>query len=252
MPDQITIFGLLRCIRDARSTKNASRIVLTALALRCNPSKKFVCWPSYSMLADDTMLDVVTVKRVIRKLVQSELISKTRRPNRSSLYFINVPLLLKQAAEKQSESQQVDVPVDSPFGDVTLPADLDKGYLEGESEYPVATPDLDVPDSVPDVTLPIPCATFDALVDLVRGYWPNNEAFTDSYEEHYLRTELGKCIQVAGSIARCGQLISLGRIETSSLGEDTDELGYSLFKHMPEWLAKYEGYLNPIDCEAAV
>jgi DNA-binding transcriptional MocR family regulator len=112
------VFQLLRLIRDARSTKNADRELLYALAMRCQPAKMFVCWPSYRQLALDTMLDEVTLKRAAKHLEDAKLISRVVRANRSNRFFINVPLLQQQVAEVKvaddaAKNQEPDV--DSPF-----------------------------------------------------------------------------------------------------------------------------------------
>ena len=136
MSDTVTVFGLLRHIRDAASTQKAERAVLNALALRCNPAKKFICWPSFATLAEDTLLDIVTVKRTIKKLVDAKLISRTVRPNRSNIYFLNFPLLVQQVADKQAAAKkELEDSVKSPFGDVeTGPTDHDTDVLDDGAE----------------------------------------------------------------------------------------------------------------------
>ena len=60
------VFQLLLDIRDARSTKGASRELVMTLALRSDPTKKYVAWPSYARLAEDTQLDPVTLQRAAK------------------------------------------------------------------------------------------------------------------------------------------------------------------------------------------
>ena len=44
--ETLPVFSVLRLIRDAHSTRKAERQLLDALGLRCNPKKKYLCWPS--------------------------------------------------------------------------------------------------------------------------------------------------------------------------------------------------------------
>ena len=94
----ISVFQVLRLVRDARSTKGAERQLLMALVLRCNPKENFKCWPSYALLAKDVQLDPMTLKRAAKKLEDREIIKRVIRPNHSNLFFINVALLQEQAA----------------------------------------------------------------------------------------------------------------------------------------------------------
>ena len=109
---------LLWLIRDARSTKGAARHLLMALALRCNPKQRYSCWPSYSMLAQDTQLDEVTLKRAAAKLEDAKLIHRVVRKNRSNRWYINVALLQQQAnavmAAKKAEDDAEECIFDAP------------------------------------------------------------------------------------------------------------------------------------------
>jgi hypothetical protein len=120
MTSTMPIFKVLRLIRDARSTKHADRALLNALALRCDPRKKFACWPSYRQLALDTLLDEVTLQRAARRLEDAGLIKRTIRANRSNLFFLNIPKLIEQAdSVKKAEARDAD-PCESPFEQPTL------------------------------------------------------------------------------------------------------------------------------------
>jgi hypothetical protein len=94
----LSIFELMRVIRDASSTRSSQRALLNALALRCNPDKGYVTWPSYRTLSLDTLLDPATLKRAAHSLEESKLIKRGTRQNRSNLFWINTALLQKQAA----------------------------------------------------------------------------------------------------------------------------------------------------------
>lgn len=134
MTSTMPIFKVLRLIRDARSTKHADRALLNALALRCNPHKRFVCWPSYRQLALDTLLDGVTLQRAARRLEDAGLIKRTVRANRSNLFFLNIPKLVEQAeAEKKAETQDTD-PYQSPFEQPVLDA-ADAGDTSADNWY---------------------------------------------------------------------------------------------------------------------
>ena len=127
--DVMPVFGVIRLVRDAQSTRNAERELMYALAMRCNPAKKFMSWPSYRMLASDTMLDQATLKRAAKRLEDQQLIKRVVRANRSNVFYLNVALLQQQAADvkaaekvrKLAESGQDE----SPFADVTMVADDD-------------------------------------------------------------------------------------------------------------------------------
>jgi hypothetical protein len=116
-------FALLRLIRDARSTKNADRDLLNALALRSQPAKNFISWPSYRQLALDTQLDEITLRRAAKRLETVKLINRVIRANRSNCFFINVPLLEKQAAavkELEDAAKHQGPDAKSPFGEPVM------------------------------------------------------------------------------------------------------------------------------------
>jgi hypothetical protein len=115
-------FELLRLIRDSRSTKNADRELLHALALRSDPKKSFISWPSYRQLALDTQLDEVTLRRAAKRLESARLIRRVVRANRSNCFLLNVPLLQEQAAEAKAaeDAAKEQEDVESPFGDPIL------------------------------------------------------------------------------------------------------------------------------------
>ena len=95
----LSLFRLQLLVRDARSTKGARRALLNALTLRCRPDQRYSCFPSYATLAKDTMLDPATLKRAAMALEKAGLIKRKVRRNQSNVFFINVALLMKQAAE---------------------------------------------------------------------------------------------------------------------------------------------------------
>lgn len=116
------IFRVLRFVRDARSTKHAERDLLNALALRCNPKKKYIAWPSYALLAKDTLLDEITLKRAAKRLEDAGLIKRVQRQNRSNLFFLNVALLQQQAAAvKEAELMDKEEVEAAPFADPMIP-----------------------------------------------------------------------------------------------------------------------------------
>lgn len=110
------IFKLLRLVRDAGSTKNAKRELLHAIAMRCRPDKNFIAWPSYRLLAEDTLLDESTLKRAARALEDENLIKRVIRPNRSNCFFVNAALLQEQADKRKVElKKNADREEESPF-----------------------------------------------------------------------------------------------------------------------------------------
>jgi hypothetical protein len=134
MSDAMPIFRLMRLIRDARSTRNADRDLLYALALRCKPEKKFSCWPSYRQLSLDTMLDEITFRREAKRPEESGLIKHSIRPNRSNLFFINVPKLLDQVEEIEAKASLEVEEEQSPFGEVAFD-DGDPDKTDSDTYY---------------------------------------------------------------------------------------------------------------------
>ncbi len=118
MSDKVSVFELMRIIRDARSTRGAQRAVLNAIALRCKPEEDFKCWPSYARLAVDCQLDRKTVTRAAKALVKAKIIAIRERSQKSNLFFINYPLLVKQADAIKAQTQSIDYFVVSPFASV--------------------------------------------------------------------------------------------------------------------------------------
>ena len=132
------VLGVLLLIRNARSTRNSQRELLYALALRCNPDRQFLCFPSYGLLAKDTGLDVATLKRAAKALEQAGIIRKVVRPNRSCVFFLNIKLLMEQAAAAKAaedEAKQSSLTAfTSPFGDVNATQD-EENAADSEEAY---------------------------------------------------------------------------------------------------------------------
>lgn len=103
-PDTLpSAFKVLLMARDAKSTKGADRQVLNALIMRAKPEKKYSCYPAYELLAEDTNLNIKTVKRAAQDLEKAGLIRRRIRHNQSNLFFINVRRLQEQVAEREAE-----------------------------------------------------------------------------------------------------------------------------------------------------
>lgn len=124
MPERsLSLFSLILIVRDARSTRASDRSLLFALALRCNPAKQYVCWPTYRVLAEDTGLDEITLRRAAKRLEDAKLIKRVCRDKRSNLFFLNVPLLAQQAEANRAAGkakQKAKLDLTNPFGDVLL------------------------------------------------------------------------------------------------------------------------------------
>ena len=110
----MSVFQVLRLVRDARSTKGAERQLLIAIALRCNPKEKFKCWPAYALLAKDTLLDPMTLKRAAKRLEDRKIIKRVIRRNHSNMLFINVALLQEQAAAANAPAVEETCPFEDP------------------------------------------------------------------------------------------------------------------------------------------
>ena len=131
MSEVMPVFKLLRLVRDARSTRNADRALLFALAMRCQPAKKFLSWPSYRQLALDTQLDEVTLKRAAKRLEDAGLLKRVVRANRSNCFFLNVELLQQQAAaiKEAEDAAKNNDDLESPFAQPVIDGQDD--YEEG-------------------------------------------------------------------------------------------------------------------------
>lgn len=99
----MSIVKLIRTIRDAGSTEKAERMLLLHLALRCQPDEQYKASPTYAVLAQDTLLDDMTLRRAAAALEKKKLIRRVRRTSRSNEFFINVVLLKRQAEERQAK-----------------------------------------------------------------------------------------------------------------------------------------------------
>lgn len=95
----------MRAIRDAQSTRGAERELLYALALRCDPAKGYSCFPSYQTLANDTQMNVATLKRAAKSLEAMRMISRQERRNRSNIFYLNPAIFLEEASAKRAEKQ---------------------------------------------------------------------------------------------------------------------------------------------------
>lgn len=137
-PSVMSVFELLRLVRDARSTRNAPRELLYALALRCRPHEKFIAWPSYVQLAKDTLLDEVTLKRAAKKLEDAKLIKRVVRRNRSNCFYINAALLQEQAAAVKSADEAAKNVIEdvdeAPFADPILKETVDENAADHDTE----------------------------------------------------------------------------------------------------------------------
>jgi DNA-binding MarR family transcriptional regulator len=103
---ELSNFEVMRIIRDSRAVRNAPRQLLDALGLRCRPREGFKAWPSYRQLGIDTGLDPMTLKRAAKKLEEAQLIKRVVRPNRSTLFFLNISLLQKLAEESRKADDE--------------------------------------------------------------------------------------------------------------------------------------------------
>jgi hypothetical protein len=109
MPDRSTsmsLISVLLLIRDDRKTKGAQRELLYALALRCQPDKAFICWPSYQQLALDTQLNEVTLKRAAHALEEAGYIHRVIRPNHSNKFFLNMAKIQAEAMVNRAADQE--------------------------------------------------------------------------------------------------------------------------------------------------
>jgi DNA-binding MarR family transcriptional regulator len=99
-------FKVLIWARNAGSTRGAQRELLYALILRCRKEAKYAAFPGYKLLAEDTGLHPITLKRAAAALIKAGIIKRHVRPNRSNMWFINVSLLQEQAAAREAEREE--------------------------------------------------------------------------------------------------------------------------------------------------
>jgi DNA-binding MarR family transcriptional regulator len=123
------LIAVLLFIRDARSTKGAQRELLYALALRSNPSKGYICWPSYAQLAIDTGLTPITLKRAANALEVAGYIKRIVRPNRSNRFFLNMEKIQTEALANRaadSEARAAKQAADAETSPFNLPSVVDE------------------------------------------------------------------------------------------------------------------------------
>jgi hypothetical protein len=99
-------FKVLIWARDAGSTRGAERELLYALILRCRKEVKYAAFPGYALLAGDTGLHPITLKRAAAGLIKAGIIRRHVRPNRSNMWYINVALLQEQAEARKAERKE--------------------------------------------------------------------------------------------------------------------------------------------------
>jgi DNA-binding IclR family transcriptional regulator len=123
----VSLGQVFRAIRDAKSTRHSSRQVLEALALRCNfPRGRFSCWPSIQTIADDVGLDPKTVRRALKTLTTSGLISRKPRHGASHVFSINYSLLCQQAAAAAAATKANEETRETSVDDDSRPEDVAK------------------------------------------------------------------------------------------------------------------------------
>lgn len=125
------LFRVMLFARDARNTRDAQRELLYALILRADPDKNYLCFPSYGMLAKDTLLHTVTLKRAAQGLEEAGIIKRSLRRNRSNRFYINVDLLERLATENREADK----------------AELERDEQDEEKGSPFAAP---APELEPD------------------------------------------------------------------------------------------------------
>lgn len=111
----------MTAIRDAQCAEGAQRIVLDALALRANPAKGWTCWPSYRLLANDTLLNEETVRRAAKALEEKNLIRRKLRMNTTNIFTVRFKTIVRLAEEKarikreQEEEEEAAKTTDDPI-----------------------------------------------------------------------------------------------------------------------------------------
>jgi DNA-binding transcriptional regulator YhcF (GntR family) len=94
----MALIKILWSIRDSGIVRNSERQLLDALAMRCRPKEGYKCWPSYRQVARHTSCNVGTLKKAAAALEEKNLIRRTVRRNRSNYFYINIVMLVEQAA----------------------------------------------------------------------------------------------------------------------------------------------------------
>jgi hypothetical protein len=113
----LTFLDLLKDARDSHLVAKAQFMLLLMLIVRCDPEKDYSCYPGYELLAEDTGLNMKTLKAAAVGLEGKKLVKRRVRPNHSNVWYINAKLLhetaeAKRAAKAEERSERYD---DCPF-----------------------------------------------------------------------------------------------------------------------------------------
>ena len=108
-------FALLLLVRDSHIVRNAERQLLDALIMRSNPKKRYICWPSYHQLSEDTNLSPKTLRRAAVELVKRDFVMRKVRANRSNVWFINAALIQKHGEQARNKDVTAETHDDCPF-----------------------------------------------------------------------------------------------------------------------------------------
>jgi hypothetical protein len=231
----LTNWELLKVVRDANVVRGAQRHVLFALCLRANTTKNYTCFPSYAQLIEDSAVGLSQLKIAVRGLETAGWIRRQPRGRTSNLFFINVPKLQKAAEERrQAFSGGGLQETDDPFGANSYTDDRDN--TDGLETTPEAAA---IPDWLNDME------GTDNLVGALQDMFPEHPIFADPRGKEYLRSDMERCIELAGTPFRCGHVLYHAYEDDgirTAVGL-SKKLGLYILKCFPQWLIAYRDRL---------
>jgi hypothetical protein len=231
---------LYELVRDGTSLKGASRTLLETVAWRSNPRQNYICYASYSELAEDTHYSEQILSIAVRELEAAGYIRRIIRPHQHNVYFLNVPLLLKMAEQKRATTPaRVEIGDENPFG---IEQSAETLETDTSTEDDTAPPDDDEEGELPA------CRNVDDAIGMVRTIWPNHPMYNTPRGMEFLRKDLEACIKHAGGSYRCGDVlynVARDLAVRETVGRSRS-LGSYLKKVFPAWVERYADELLPL------
>jgi DNA-binding MarR family transcriptional regulator len=234
-------FDLFELVRDATDVTGAQLSLLYVIAWRANPIQKYSCYLSTERLVKETHYSPQNLRMAAKKLEEAQLIKREKRTKRSTIFFLNVPLLAERAQaarKKKGRTADPNALVDHfNVRQMALPSD-DADNTDG----------LDDPDGEPEIEEFTVCESIDDVAALVAHTWEAHPSSTEEHSRSFLMADLGECVQIAGGPRRCGALIThltTANPKACRQVAKSRKLGRYLVKMFPIWLAEYADALPP-------
>jgi DNA-binding MarR family transcriptional regulator len=235
---KLSSLEVLCMVRDARQVFKVQKAVLYELILRSSAKSGWGCWPSYETICEDAGYKQSAVLTAVRELEAANLITRQSRPHQSNRYYINVALIQQQAEEARATREVVyPHPYDPSFSDrVEADADLhntDVLDLNDEEDLPISSE-----------------PTFQFLQkNVLRVFADNLHVQSSHFYHRYFTSSLRACVDLAGSVLRCGQVIDIiisTKPKTVESLMQARNLPAYLRSSFPGWLKACESELTPL------